>query len=109
MPMIQREFSGTNWIELAKAWNLSTKANSELYGADYDVIQGFLYIIWRRTAGKRKSFIRKRVAADLRQFVYTLYKKNNSVYTNIWFAMAGMPDDDSLILISIPLLPYMLY
>ena len=109
MSMIQREFSGTTWTELAEIWNLPANTESSIYSSDYDMIQGFLYIIWRRTAGRRKSFIRKRVAADLRQFAYTLYKKNNSVYTNIWFALASMPDDDSLILIVIPLIPYMLY
>lgn len=109
MSMIQRDFRGDAWNELTEIWSLSTSTNGGLYGSDYEVIQGFLYIIWRRTAGRSKSYIRKRVAADIRQFAYTLHKKNNSMYTNIWFSLASMPDDDSLILISIPLIPYMLY
>lgn len=108
--MMERKFEGGHWSELAITWNLPT-ANSDNIGfnTDYDKLQFFLYIVWKRTVWKDKSFIRRRVAADLREYARALARKKKDGYRYIWVALATIRDDNELIKMAIALVPYMWY
>jgi len=108
--MQERKFDGVCWQELAIVWQLPTLASKNtLFDSDYEKVQHFLYIVWKRTVCKKKSFIRKRVANDIRQYAYALSNRNDNAYRYVWGALVGVRDDNELIKITIALVPYMWY
>ena len=108
--MQERKFEGVCWSELAIVWQLPTATNDNtMYASDYEKLQYFLYVVWKRTLCKKKSYIRKRVANDIRQYAYALSNRKDNIYRYIWSALVGVRDDKELIKITIALVPYMWY
>ena len=108
--MQERKFEGSTWRELAIVWQLPTgQASNIMYESDYEKVQHYLYIVWKRTVCKKKSFVRKRVANDIRQYAYALSERQDNIYRYIWGALVGVRDDNELIKITIALVPYMWY
>ena len=108
--MMERKFDGVCWRELAIVWQLPTvESDNIMFNTDYESIQWFLYSVWKRTVFKEKSYIKKRVAEDLRQYVKTLSKNKESSYKYIWESLSYIKDDNELIQIATVLVPYMWY
>lgn len=106
--MQERKFEGVCWRELAIVWQLPTAECENInFDSDYDKIQFFLYAVWKRTVCKKKSYIRMRVAEDLRQYARTLSENKHNVYKYVWEALSYIRDDNEVIKISIALIPYM--